>query len=189
MSFTDFEIGILKGIQQIKCGFLDFLIPKISFLGNGGWIWITAAILLMIFKKTRKQGFTLALGLILCLLLNNLLLKNIIARQRPFDYDPSIRLIIPRPGEYSFPSGHTLTSFMAATVLWSADKKRFGIAALALASLIGFSRLYLQVHYLTDVLGGAVIGIVFGITAIAIINFIYKKYVHKEKTDNGTNAG
>lgn len=188
MNWTDIEIDILKGIQAIKCQFLDFLMPKISFLGNAGWIWIAAAVLLLLFKKTRKHGITLALGLIMCLVLNNLTLKNLIARQRPFDYDPSIQLIIPKPGEFSFPSGHTLSSFMAATVLWYADKKRFGIPAVAVASLMGFSRLYLQVHYLTDVVGGVVLGIIFGIAAICIVNFIYKKYVLKENSKNGVNA-
>ncbi|MDD4126036.1 MAG: phosphatase PAP2 family protein [Eubacteriales bacterium] len=188
MSFPDFEIGILKAIQSIKCPFLDFIMPKISFLGNSGWIWIAAAAALLCFKKTRKHGITLAFGLIICLLLNNLTLKPLIARDRPFIYDPTIKLIINAPKEYSFPSGHTLSAFMAATVLWHCDKRRFGYAAFIIASLIGFSRLYLQVHYLTDVLGGAVIGVLFGIAAIIIIDIIYKKNFCKEKNDNGTDA-
>ncbi len=188
MNFNDFEISIIKAIQVIKCPFLDYIMPKITSLGNSGWVWIAAAIILLCFKKTRKCGVTLAFGLVMCLLLNNLTLKPLIARERPYVYDPSLELMIKKPGEYSFPSGHTLTSFMSATVLYHYDKRRFGAAALTVAALIGFSRLYLQVHYLTDVLGGAVIGTIFGIAAIYIINIIYKKFIDKESVDHGADA-
>ncbi|MBO4501791.1 MAG: phosphatase PAP2 family protein [Clostridia bacterium] len=172
--FTEFELGVLETIQSIRCGFLDFIIPKISFLGNSGLIWIAAALLLLCFKKTRKWGITLAIALIMCLLLNNLTLKNLVARPRPFQVDTTIQLIISPPNEYSFPSGHALSCFAAATVLLYYDKKRLGPAALILAALIGFTRLYLRVHFPSDVLGGAIIGVFFGFLAIAAAQAAFK---------------
>lgn len=171
--FTELELGVLEAIQAIKCGFLDFIVPKISFLGNSGLIWIIAAIALLCFKKTRKWGVTLAVALILCLVLNNLTLKNLVARPRPFQVDTTIQLIIDPPNEYSFPSGHALTGFAAATVLMYYDKKRLGPIAFALAAIIGFTRLYLRVHFPSDVLGGAITGVFFGFLAIAAAQAAY----------------
>lgn len=165
---TGFELEILRSIQSIKCGFLDAVMPAISSLCNWGALWIAAAVVLLCFKKTRRWGVTLAVALILCGLLNNIILKNLIARERPFVVDPTIKLIIETPREYSFPSGHALTSFAAATVLMYYDRKYLGIAALVTAALIAFSRLYLQVHFLTDVLGGALLGAAFAFAAIGI---------------------
>ena len=173
---TQFELGVLAAIQNIKCGFLDTVIPPISALGNAGMIWIFAAVIMLCFKKTRKWGFTLGIALITCLLLNNFALKNIIARPRPFQVDTTIRRIIDPPNEYSFPSGHTLSCFAAATVLMYYDKMRLGPVALALAALIGFTRLYLRVHFPSDVIGGAFIGVFFGFLAIAAADAIWKAF-------------
>lgn len=173
---TQFELGVLAAIQNIKCGFLDTVIPPISALGNSGMIWIVAAVIMLCFKKTRKWGFTLAVALLMCLILNNFALKNIVARPRPFQVDTTIRLIIDPPNEYSFPSGHTLSCFAAATVLMYYDKKRLGPVALVLAALIGFTRLYLRVHFPSDVLGGAFIGVFSGFLAIAAADAILKAF-------------
>lgn len=177
-----FELGILENIQGIQCGFLDLFFPIITFFGNAGWIWIVIAVALLCFKRTRKAGLAMGIALLLCLALNNGLLKNVVARPRPFEVDSTIKLLISPPSGYSFASGHSVSSFCAATVLLYYEHKRFGWYALTLATLIAFSRLYLRVHYLTDVLAGAVIGIVFGILAIIIIKAIYKRIDNKEQT-------
>ena len=156
--------------ENIKNPFLDFLMPKISALGNGGLIWIAVTIILLAIPKYRKGGVALAVGLIASLLIGNLTLKPLIARTRPFDLVEGIELLISAPTDYSFPSGHTLSSVIAAAILTMTDK-RFGYAAIPLAVLISFSRLYLYVHFPSDILGGVIIGLLIS----AVIYFIFFK--------------
>ena len=158
--------------EYIKNPVFDFLMPKITALGNGGIIWIVAAIVLLAIPKYRKGGMVLALGLILGLLLGNLTLKPLIARTRPFDLVEGIELLIAAPTDFSFPSGHTLSSFVAAFILTMTDK-RFGYFAIPLAFLIAFSRLYLYVHFPSDILGGIVLAAM--ISAILYFIFFKKK--------------
>ncbi len=168
----DFEFLILDFIKEyIKNPFLDFLMPKITALGNGGLIWIVASLALLAIQKYRKSGIALSVGLLACLVIGNLILKPLVGRVRPYEFVEGIKLLISTPTDFSFPSGHTLSSTVAAAVLTMADK-RFGYFAIPLAVLIAFSRLYLYVHFLTDVLGGAVIG---AVISIAIYFIFYKK--------------
>jgi len=174
------DISILDFIKDnMRFGILDVIMPIISALGNGGLIWIVTAVIFLCLKKYRNIGITLAAALILCLLIGNLGLKPLIARIRPFDVNPDIVLLIPPPKDYSFPSGHTMSSFASATVIFWYNK-RFGICALILGSAIAFSRLYLYVHYPTDILGGIIIGIVIGIAAVLLVRIIRKK-INKNK--------
>ena len=155
------DTAILHFIKQtFSCGFLDFLMPLITALGNGGIIWIIAALALIITKKYRKYGFFLLAGLLVGLLVGNVCLKNIIARPRPC-WIESVDLLIKNPTDFSFPSGHTLSSVIAAFVLTKADR-RFGFAAIPIAALIAFSRLYLYVHFPSDVLASVVLGLAIG---------------------------
>jgi len=157
--------SILHWIHSaFTCGFLDLLMPKISLLGNGGAIWILAALALISMKKYRRYGWILLAGLALGVLTGNVLLKNWIARPRPCWLDPSVPLLIANPTDSSFPSGHTLSSAIGATILTMTDR-RFGWAAIPLAALIAFSRLYLYVHFPSDILGGIVLGILIGSAA------------------------
>ena len=154
--------SILHWIQNALSGpVLDFLMPKITLLGNGGAIWILAAVILLCTKKYRKQGLLLLAGLIAGVLLGNVCLKHLIARPRPCWLDSSVQLLIANPTDYSFPSGHTLSSVIGATVLTKTDR-RFGYAAIPLAALIAFSRLYLYVHFPSDVFAAAVLGVAIG---------------------------
>ena len=154
--------SILHGIQNtLACPALDFLMPKITALGNGGAIWLLASGGLICTKKYRKQGILLLGGLAVGVLVGNVFLKNFIARPRPCWLDGSVQLLIANPTDYSFPSGHTLSSVIGATVLTKTDR-RFGCAAIPLAALIAFSRLYLYVHFPSDVLAAAVLGIGIG---------------------------
>lgn len=154
---------ILQAIQShMVCPFLDFLMPKITLLGNGGAIWLAAALGLICTKKYRKQGLLLLGGIALGTLVGVVGLKNLIARPRPCWLDTSVPLLIPVPQDYAFPSGHTLVSAIGATILTGTDR-RFGYAAIPLAVLIAFSRLYLFVHFPTDVLAGAVLGVTIGV--------------------------
>lgn len=155
--------NILYWIQNVMtCPFLDFLMPKITALGNSGAIWLLAAGGLICTKKYRKQGILLLGGLAVGVLVGNVFLKNIIARARPCWLDQSVHLLISFPTDYSFPSGHTLSSVIGATILTKTNP-RFGYAEIPLAALIAFSRLYLYVHFPSDVLGGVILGIVIGV--------------------------
>ena len=172
-TITDIDFKILDFIQEhFSCGFLNFLMPKITFLGNGGMIWITAAIIMIFFKKYRKTGITIGTGLSAGVIIGNVLLKNLIARERPCWINDTVNMLISIPRDYSFPSGHTLSSFIAATIIMHHDK-RMGIAAYVLASMIAFSRLYLYVHFPSDVLAGILIGIIIGIVSNVISDKIF----------------
>ena len=141
----------------------------ITKLGNAGMIWIVFSILLLLQKKTRKIGMMGICALLLSLLVNNLLLKNLVGRVRPYEVIPGLVPLIPRPKEYSFPSGHSASSFAAASVFYRTMPKKFGIPIVILAFLISVSRLYVGVHYPSDVLVGIVSGIELSYVAEAIV--------------------
>lgn len=157
-----FDIGILDFIQlYLRCDFLDTVMPLITMLGNGGILWILVCLVLLISPKTRKIGLVVMLALILEALCCNVILKPLIARVRPFDVNTAVQLLISRPRDFSFPSGHTGASFAVVGALYF-SKHRLWIPSLIISILIAFSRLYLYVHYPTDVLAGALIGILAG---------------------------
>lgn len=161
-------LGIIEHVRQ------DWLTPIMQFitsLGDAGAIWLVIAVILLMRPKTRRCGAAMLTALALGLLVGNLALKNLIARPRPFHTYLDI-LPLDHPGDlYSFPSGHTLASFCAAAACFGYYRKA-GIACGVLAVLIGFSRLYVGVHYPTDVLCGALLGILLGFIAVWIVNQI-----------------
>lgn len=156
------ELQFLNLIQEIRTTFLDVFMSNVTKLGNVGFIWILLTIILLVIPKTRKSGVILAAALIVDLILCNVILKPLVARIRPFDVNTAIQLIIAKPQDYSFPSGHTATSVASVVALYLAGEKRLWKIALILACFIAFSRMYLYVHYPTDVLGGAVVGVISG---------------------------
>ena len=162
-----FDLPILEWIQaNLQSGFLDKLMPIITAFGNGGIFWIACSVLLMFIPKTRRTGFGMAFALTMGLVVCNMILKPGVARIRPYDLQETlgvtVDLLIKRSHDFSFPSGHTIASFEACTVLMLGNKK-LGIPATVLAILIAFSRLYLYVHYPTDVITSIVLGTIFGI--------------------------
>lgn len=169
------ELQFLDFLQTIHTPFLDKTLAIITSLGNAGIIWIVLAVVLLILPKTRKTGIIVAAALLMNLILCNLILKNLVARVRPYDVNTAIAILIKKPLDFSFPSGHTAASFAAMTALFLAKMKKAWIAALVLAVLIAFSRLYFYVYYPTDVLGGAVVGILSGIIGYTIVEKIDKR--------------
>ena len=159
-------------IQDLfRNGFLDLIMPAISFLGNKGALWITICIIMLFRKSTRMTGVAMAIAMLACYVGGNLFLKNFIARPRPYTADPSIILLIPPSEElYSFPSGHAMNAFSAASVMMIRHH-RFCWAAIALASLIAFSRVYLMMHYPLDVGAGMAIGILSAVIACRLIKY------------------
>lgn len=159
----NWELSFLDWIQELfQNEVMDVLMPAVSALGNAGICWIILALILLVLPRTRKTGLACATALILMLVTGNLILKPLVGRLRPFTVNTAVELLIPAPTDFSFPSGHTFASFAAASAILK-DNRRLGIPALILAVLIAFSRLYLYVHYPTDVLCGALLGIAAGL--------------------------
>ncbi len=170
---VSFDLPILDWIQaHLQSGILDTIMPIITLFGEGGIFWIAWAVLLMLFPKTRKIGFGMGIALLLGVLVCNVTLKPLVQRPRPYDFVEAnsgviINLLINKQHDFSFPSGHTIASFEAATVLLINDK-RMGIPAMILAVLVAFSRLYLYIHYPTDVIFSVFAGILFAIIGNAL---------------------
>lgn len=156
------ELQILDVLQTIHNPVLDIIMCAITRLGDAGIIWILLCIVLLILPKTRKSGVVLMAALLVDLVVCNVILKPLVHRIRPFDVKTGIELLVKRPTDYSFPSGHTAASVASVMALYLAGEKKIWVPALVLAVLIAFSRLYLYVHYPTDVLGGMIIGIAAG---------------------------
>lgn len=151
----DIDAGILLFIQEhMRIEALNGFWKAITFLGNGGWFWLVLGLLLLIPQKTRKAGFTALFSILIGFLITNVVLKNWIARPRPYVTVSSIYPLIPKPREFSFPSGHACVSFASAFIYYRMMPGKYGTAAMILAGLIAFSRLYVGVHYPGDVLGG-----------------------------------
>lgn len=174
------EISILNFIQNYRSPIADTLMVLMTRLGDMGLIWLVISLVLLAIPKTRKLGIYLVLALIINFIIANLILKPLVARVRPFDVNKLIKLLISSPRDYSFPSGHTSASFTIVFALFFAKTKRLGrlnakllmgdaglskiidilfLICLVFASSIAFSRLYLYVHYPTDVLGGIGVGL------------------------------
>ncbi len=169
-------------------GFFDWLFPFITLLGNGGIFFIAVAVVCLLFKKGRRTGATMLVALLLGLLVTNLALKNGIARPRPyadelstfFTYWQAIGHGLENE-IYSFPSGHATASFAAMTAVFLCGNKKYSYLAYVLALLIGFSRIYIQVHYASDIVGGALVGTLCGIGAWLLIRFWFKKMAASDK--------
>lgn len=177
---NNFEIPILDFIaKHIKCDFLDVIMPYITSLADAGIFWIALAVVLLFFKKTRKAAIMMLLALVMGLVCGNVILKPLIGRIRPYDWNPNVTLLIERLTDGSFPSGHTLASFEAAGVLMMKHRKTLGYPAIVLAIIIAFSRLYLYVHYPTDVLCGIILGLAFAFFSCKIIEYLFQKFQNK----------
>lgn len=169
-SVQNLDGEILLQIQQhLRTDMLTPFMKIVTFLGNGGWFWILCAVVLLAVPKTRKTGYAAVLSLIFGVIVTNLLLKNIVARPRPFAEIEALIPLIAKPTDFSFPSGHTTASFAVALVMLRMLPKKFGIPAVVLAALVAFSRLYLGVHYPTDVLAGFVIALVGSTLSVWIV--------------------
>ena len=163
------EAQILLYIQEnLRNPILDPIMTFITHLGDAGIIWIITTIILLCFKKTRKIGLCCVFALLLQITLINGLIKNIVGRPRPYTMIDGLICMIGEQFDPSFPSGHTTISFACAYIWLRKLPKKFGIPAVILACLIAFSRLYVGVHYPTDVLAGIVFGILLGVLAIWI---------------------
>lgn len=172
------EFTFLDALQELHTPVLDFFFKTITHLGDAGLFWIVSGILLLCFKRTRICGICVLTGLAVGALITNITLKPLIARERPFWVNDTVQLLVTAPKDFSFPSGHTQASFVSAAAIW-VNHRKWGMAAFILAALIAFSRLYLYVHFPTDVLAGALIGICVGIGISRMI--LHRAAVKRER--------
>lgn len=173
------ELSILHAIQQIHAPWLDAVMIFFTRLGDDGILWIALGVGLLFFKKTRKCGIYILLSMLLSMLVGKVIIKNLVERPRPFMADPSVALKVNPPGSFSFPSGHTLDAFTSATAIFLCCRKT-GIVAFVVASLIAFSRMYLFLHYPTDILGGIVIGVCVAVIVVKAFEKLCVKILQKK---------
>ncbi len=175
----EWDFMLLEMIQKLRTPVLDRIMSFITHLGSAGAIWILIAIIFIIGRKTRISGIKIAVGLALGLAIGTLGMKHLFMRERPFTFEDALitleNLLISAPSDrYSFPSGHTLSSFTSAWLVLMYNKK-LGTAAVILAALISFSRMYLYVHFPSDILGAVILSVPIALASDWIVNKIVKK--------------
>ena len=170
---------IYTAIDTVAEEVLDALAVFLNYAGEHGEIWIAFTLLLLLFRRTRKAGCAMATALVLYLVAGDCILKPLFARPRPCDVNTAITILVKRPHGHSFPSGHTASAFAAAFALWLQNRK-LGVPALVLAAFIAFTRLYLYVHFPTDVLGGLVLGLALGALASWLVDSLANKSKKKQ---------
>lgn len=176
------EGNILLFIQEnVRKEWLDPVVIFITGLGDKGIFWVLVTALLFFFRRTRKTAFMCLVSLVQVLCINNLFLKNIVCRVRPYEAVAGLVPLVAKPSDWSFPSGHSACAFAAAVVLLFRMPKSVGVPAIVLAVLIALSRLYVGVHYPTDVLAGGLCGIIFAVLSVLLVNYICKVLEAKKK--------
>ena len=175
-----FDFTVLDGIQNfLKCGFFDKIMPFIS-TAAGVVLWAALGIILIFFKKVRVNGIALLSAFLLTALITEFLIKPVFMRERPFMVNTEHILLVSEPFGSSFPSAHSSTSFAAAVQLFGINRKT-GIMGIITAAVVAFSRLYLYVHFPTDVIAGALIGVFLGIAVMLITTKIRIKLTEKRQ--------
>lgn len=167
-AITNLDFRILDWIQStLRTPFLDGVMKFLSTVGEWGAVWIALGIVLLFFRKTRRCGVLMLISMALAFLVGEIGIKHLVCRVRPCNVRPWVDIPVARPSSYSFPSGHSSSSFACATIVWYHHRK-LGIAAFFLAALIAFSRLYNYVHYPSDVLVGAALGVIAAVVVYKI---------------------
>lgn len=188
MDISNWQLHILDYIQDnFRHVFLDVIIPPLSFLGELGWFWLVLALAFCFNKKWRRQGVRMLFAAAFCGIGCNLFLKPLVARPRPFALRPqSYPGLVDFPSEFSFPSGHSTVSFSAACSLFDASLSFIYYASLVLALLIALTRLYLYVHYPTDIIIGAAMGFLNAWIADKLIIMLERRSKHFASFINGS---
>lgn len=173
---TKIDLSVMVFVQEhLRTNIGNAIIKFITHLGDDGILWIALGVGLLLFRKTRKIGWCVLVSLLINLLITNVTLKNLIARPRPFHASEIIQPLICRPSSFSFPSGHTSGSLTAALAFQKYVPKKYGVPAVVLASLIAVSRIYVGVHYPTDVLGGIAVALISSFLGCKLVELVVKK--------------
>ena len=161
-AIQNFDFYVLNGIQNaLQCSFLDAVVPVLTHLGHGV-IWTILGWIFIFTKKYRFNGICIITALTVTVIISEFIIKPLFLRERPYMLNPEFMLLIPEPSGTSFPSSHTSTSFASALQFFGINKKA-GIAAMIFAAVVAFTRLYLYVHFPTDILAGIILGLIMGI--------------------------
>ncbi|MGM9536883.1 MAG: phosphatase PAP2 family protein [Candidatus Onthomonas sp.] len=180
--------NILLWIQEyMRVDGLNELLTRYTNLGEAGLLWIIIALAFLLFPKTRKAGLLSLIAMLICYVCNDLVIKNLIMRPRPFLSVEGLLPLIQRPGSYSFPSGHSCSSFAAASVwartLEGRGSKGAKILLLGMAMLMALSRLYVGVHYPSDVLAGSLLGLLGGWLVCRWMGPVYDRRLSRKKAE------
>lgn len=177
-AIQNYDFAVLNSIQDaLQCNFLDALMPVITHLGHGV-VWTILGLIFIFTKKYRFNGICIITALTVTVIISEFIIKPLVLRERPYMLNPEFALLIPEPSGTSFPSSHTSTSFASALQFFGINRKA-GIAALIFAAIIAFTRLYLYVHFPTDILGGIILGILMGLATIFISEKIRQKMAER----------
>lgn len=186
-SITNFDFSVLDALQKIHSPVLNVIMAVFTYLGDAGILWIFLSLVFLRVKKTRQMGAAGGLSLVLEVFISELMIKHLVRRTRPFVVHDWIDTIVHKPSSYSFPSGHTCTSFCFSTAVFCFNRK-LGLICYAVSAVIGFSRLYFYIHYPTDVLCGALEGVILGATAAFIVKRYAATHPHKDLPDKQVTA-
>ncbi|NLT63663.1 MAG: phosphatase PAP2 family protein [Clostridiales bacterium] len=182
-AIQNFDAGALLFIQEnLRIPLMDAFMVFITKLGDIGFIWITIGLVLLVPKKTRRRAFNILICLLSAYLINDLLIKELVARPRPYDTIGDLSILVKPLSSYSFPSGHSSSSFAAALALTLAFGRKGALSYIP-AVLIAFSRCYVGVHYPSDVLGGALVGTLVTLATYKLLDrYIKSDLIPKKKT-------
>lgn len=182
-ALQSFDTAALLYIQDfIRTPILTAIMVFLSKLGNAGLIWIFTGLLLIISKRTRRGGFDLLICLIAAYIVNDLVIKELVARVRPYETIQGLSILVAPESSYSFPSGHTSSSFAAAFALTRAYGKKGALAYIP-AVLIAVSRVYVGVHYPSDVLAGMIVGTVVALAVYMLLQkYVKTDFIRKNKS-------
>lgn len=170
------EFAFLDYLQTLHKPFWDQLMLFVTMLAGKGELVLVFGIALLLFKRTRKAGTAIFVALIISHVLGSVFLKNLIARIRPCNVNLAVDMLVARPHSFSFPSGHTTMSFAAFMTLYFARMKKLFLVTACIGLLISFSRMYLYVHFPTDILAGAVVGTASAYLAWRLVERFFWKY-------------
>ncbi|MBR3816898.1 MAG: phosphatase PAP2 family protein [Clostridia bacterium] len=187
-SFLPLDLSVFEWVQGIRTPILTALMKVITTLGDEGILFIVIALVLLVTKKYRKIGFAMLAALAVMLVCNNFVLKEIFSRERPFNLyatfpekyaewgGEAAKYIYPdmvkAPHSYSFPSGHTSSAFAAGVAILCYNRKA-GIPATLFAFVMGFTRIYVGVHYTTDVISAAIVGIIYALLGVLLTKYLF----------------
>ena len=158
------ELGVLDWFDSLHGTFLDQLMVGVTYSATSGLVWFVLGFLMTCSRRWRRCGVSVIVSVALAYVVVDVILKPLVCRDRPFTVEDFDLLVAP-PDTWSFPSGHTASAFAGAVAILVHDR-RWGSIALVYAALVGISRMYLCVHWLTDVIAGAVIGAAVAVLAI-----------------------
>ena len=184
-SIESWDVSVLYWIQEnLRFAALTPVMKCITSLGNAGIFWIILSLILLIPKRTRKAGLVSLISMAICFLIVHVGLKSAVARIRPYDAYPQLKRLIAPQKDFSFPSGHTVNAFASSLILVRMLPKKAGIPLVILAAVIAYSRLYVGVHYPSDVIAGFLIALI-----VSWIVWTVYKYMERKREEKYEAAG